>query len=220
MREFKGAFQRIYENVQNLIEAEKRLGREISKSVNFTISPYSYRGLGKMPEVLRKLGINTISIVPFYYVTGKLGREYESIMLEKFGCRAFSWKGFHHEESGVDPDEFIREYRTFLSKLNGISCYPYLELNEAQYITWFTDAVREVKTSQCYNSEALFDIQPNGDADFCVDFPDYIIGNVKKSSIKEIWNGEKAKKFQEYRAKNLLPVCHRCGAKYMAEIKS
>jgi radical SAM protein with 4Fe4S-binding SPASM domain len=67
--------------------------------------------------------------------------------------------------------------------------------------------------------EKLIDIQPSGEANFCVDFPDYSIGNVRDSSVEEIWNGRRAEAFREYRRKQPLAVCARCGAKYMAETR-
>ena len=60
------------------------------------------------------------------------------------------------------------------------------------------------------------DVQPDGEANFCVDFPDYSFGNVRSSTIKELWNGERAARFREYRRKRPLAVCHRCGAKYIS----
>jgi MoaA/NifB/PqqE/SkfB family radical SAM enzyme len=56
----------------------------------------------------------------------------------------------------------------------------------------------------------------DGPANFCVDFPDYSIGNVKAASIEELWNAGPAARFREYRRKRPLAVCHRCGAKYMS----
>ena len=54
-------------------------------------------------------------------------------------------------------------------------------------------------------------VLPNGDATFCVDFPDYVIGNVYKSNVLEILNGEKSKKFRQYIIeKDGLPLCARC----------
>jgi MoaA/NifB/PqqE/SkfB family radical SAM enzyme len=52
-----------------------------------------------------------------------------------------------------------------------------------------------------------------------VDFPDYTIGNVRDSTIAEIWNGPRAEAFRKYRRTRPLAVCSRCGAKYMAEIR-
>ena len=48
-----------------LAEEEAVAGRKISRGICFTISQYSYKGLGVMPEVARSLGIDLISIVPY-----------------------------------------------------------------------------------------------------------------------------------------------------------
>jgi MoaA/NifB/PqqE/SkfB family radical SAM enzyme len=69
------------------------------------------------------------------------------------------------------------------------------------------------------NVEDLIDIQPSGEANFCIDFPDYSIGNVNNRSIQEIWNSARAQQFRAYRRERPLAVCCRCGAKYVSEIK-
>jgi MoaA/NifB/PqqE/SkfB family radical SAM enzyme len=217
VRGARGCFQRIERGLARLHEEEKWIGQPVSKSINFTISPYSYRGLGKMPEVARSLGISTICIVPYYYVPQAVGRKYERELRENFGCAAFSWRGFHHEESGVDPDVFAEELRSYQAGLGDIHDYPYLKLSEEEYRTWFRDAVTPVGPIACSNVEKLIDIQPSGEANFCVDFPDYSIGNVRESTIAELWNSPRAEKFREYRRKRPLAVCYRCGAKYMSE---
>lgn len=55
---------------------------------------------------------------------------------------------------------------------------------------------------------------------FCVDFPDYSIGNVKESTIEDAWNSERAARFRAYRRRIPLSVCYRCRAKYMSEIEA
>jgi MoaA/NifB/PqqE/SkfB family radical SAM enzyme len=218
VRGVKGCFDRIREGVARLHEIEKSRGRSISKSLNFTISPYSYRGLGILPDVARSLSVDTVCIVPYYYFPEHVGKQYEQEMRETFGCPAFSWRGFHHEDSGVDPDEFQEQLDQFLTTLGDVYSFPYMPLSKDEYRTWFSDPLSPVGPTHCTNVEKLIDIQPNGDANFCVDFPDYTIGSVKESTIEEIWNGERAARFREYRRKKPLAVCHRCGAKYMAEL--
>jgi MoaA/NifB/PqqE/SkfB family radical SAM enzyme len=218
VRGVKGCFQRIKENVASLLEAESSSGQTISKSICFTISPYSYKGLGQMPDVARELGLGSLVIVPYYYVPDHLGKEYEK-ELKELSSPAFSWHGFHHEDSGVDFEIFQQEYRKFLAGLGDISSFPYLPLSEEEYRTWFTDPIAMVRKESCSNVEKLMDIQPNGNANFCVDFPDYCFGNVKEATISELWNSEQAERFREYRRKKQLAVCYRCGAKYMAEIE-
>jgi MoaA/NifB/PqqE/SkfB family radical SAM enzyme len=218
VRGVAGCFSRIRENITLLNELEKSSGRQLSKSITFTISPYSFRGLGVLPDVARSLVINTVCIVPYYYFPEEVGKRYEHEMRETFGCSAFSWRGFHHESSGVDPDEFQEQLEQFIATLGDVYSFPYMPLSEDEYRTWLSDPISPVGSTHCTNVEKLIDIQPHGEANFCVDFPDYTIGNVKESTIEEIWNGERAARFREYRRKKPLAVCYRCGAKYMSEI--
>ena len=218
VRGVKGCFKKLRDGVARLNELEKQSGTEISKSICFTISPYSVKGLGEMPNVARSLSIKTIAIVPYYYVTEKMGREYENVMRERLGCSTFSWCGFHHENSGVDFNEFREQYKKYQANLNGICNFPYMPFSEDEYKAWFAGSETPVGLQHCRNSEKLLDIQPSGEANFCIDFPDYSIGNVRESTIESVWNSERAEAFRRYRQATPLPVCSRCGAKYMSEM--
>ncbi len=219
VRGVKGSFNKTKDNIALLNELERKTGCRISKSICFTISKFNYEHLGEMPDVARSMSISSMNIVPYYYFPGDVGRRYERELKEDFNCSAFSWSGFHHDSSGVDFDRFREEYDKYLSNLKGIENFPYMPFTEEEYRTWFDDAVTNVRSPECMNVEKLVDIQPNGEANFCVDFPDYSIGNVMKSSIKELWDGARAERFRSYRRERPLSVCYRCGAKYISEIK-
>ncbi len=218
VRGVPGTFERIRENVRQLREVETRRGQSISKGITFTISPYSVRGLGALPDIARSMEIETVCIVPYYYVPQSVGAEYERELREELGCEAFSWRGFAHETSGVDIDVFREQHREFLARLGGLANFPYLPLTDEEYRVWFEDPRALVRRADCPNIERLIDVQPNGDANFCVDFPDYVIGNAREATIAALWNGERARRFRERRRRLPLAACHRCGAKYMALI--
>jgi MoaA/NifB/PqqE/SkfB family radical SAM enzyme len=217
VRGVRGGFIRIKEGIARLNSYIKGGEQHISTSISFTISRYSYRGLGAMPDVARDLGIKTISIIPYYYFPDAIGREYERELREHLGCPAFSWKGFHHEGSGIDLSIFRDQLRTYLKHLDGIYNYPYMSLSEDEYRIWFSDSKTPVGSPVCNNVERLIDIQPCGRANFCVDFIDYSFGNCREQTIEEAWNSERAELFRTYRRKKPLAVCYRCGAKYMSE---
>jgi MoaA/NifB/PqqE/SkfB family radical SAM enzyme len=217
VRGMKRCFRRIKEGVDRLIEVEKNNGRNISRAICFTISPYSVSGLGKMPDVARSLSISTLVIVPYNYIPSTIGNKYAKELKDHFKITAFSWTGFHHENSGVDFSEFQCEYRKYIAGLNGIRNYPYMVFSEEDYRIWFGNPTTLIGSPQCTNIEKLIDIQPDGNANFCVDTPDYSFGNVKDSTIETVWNSEKAFRFREYRRKNPLSVCYRCVAKHMSE---
>jgi MoaA/NifB/PqqE/SkfB family radical SAM enzyme len=219
VRGVKGTFQKLREGLARLAEEEKKQGKTLSKSITFTIGSANHRYLGKMPEVARGLGLGSICVVAYYFIPESVGKQYEAELEANFGCKAFSWRGFHHEGSGVDADAFLAELRTYHAALGGITDYPYFPMTGDEYRTWFGDAVTPVGSTACANVEKLIDIQPSGDANFCVDFPDFVIGNVRESTIHDLWNSPRAEAFREYRRKQPLAVCNRCGAKYMAEIR-
>jgi MoaA/NifB/PqqE/SkfB family radical SAM enzyme len=219
IRGVSGCFQKIAHGIAVLKEAERRHGKTISKSITFTISPWSYRDLGAMPEVARCLGIEQLCIVPYYYMPEALGRAYERELAEELGCPAFSWRGFCHETSGIDFGIFREQLRAYRAALRGLGDYPYLPLSEEEYRVWFEDPVAPVGSAECPNCERLIDVQPNGEANCCVDFPDYCFGSVRESSLAELFNGERALRFRERRRAKPLSACHRCGAKYMAVIR-
>ena len=216
VRGVPGTFQRIKEGVARLTELEAQGGNKISRSICFTISQYNYRSLGGMPDVARSLGLGSIAIVPYYYFPESVGQRYAD-ELHSLGCNSFAWVGFHHEESGVDFDEFEWQYHQYLATLGEVYSYPYMPLDEQQYRAWFADTHMLVGYPYCLNIDKLVDIQPDGSANFCVDFIDYSFGNVKAASIETLWNGEKAERFRLYRREHPLAVCYRCGAKYMSQ---
>ena len=216
VRGVDGCFDRIARGIAALQQAERRHGTTISKSITFTISPWSYRGLGEMPEVARRLGIGTLCIAPYYYLSGSLGRQYEQELEREFRCQAVSWRGFHHESSDVDSGVLLEQLHHYRRSLGDLVDFPYLPLSDAEYVAWFRDPVTPVHSQQCPNIERLVDIQPSGAANFCVDFPDYSFGNAREATLRELWNSEEAARFRERRRRAPLSACHRCGAKYMA----
>ena len=219
VRGVKGTYARIRESLATLKQAEQKYGTTVSKSFNYTISRYSLEGLGELPGAARDLGLKNVCIVPYYYFPESVGKAYEQEMQSVFGCPAYSWAGFHHEESGVPPELFQAQYRQYRQELKGLQDFPYMPFSEDEYRAWFADATTPVGLTRCSNVEKLIDIQPNGDANFCVDFPDYTFGNVRQATIEEIWNSKRAEKFRQYRRQKPLSICHRCGAKYMSEME-
>lgn len=223
VRSVKGCFQQLKENILLLHELEKNNTKKIGKSVCFTISPYSYKGLGVMPDVVRDLSIDTINIVPYNYVTGEIKRQSEEILKKELSSCAFSYSGFHHDSSGIDFEIFREQFREYNTRLNDLYQFPYMGnsksyLTEEDYKNWFGDPEFILGGEYCANVERLIDVQPDGSANFCVDLPDYKIGNVLQSSISEIWKSHEAQKFRQHIRKKLLPACYKCVAKYMGEI--
>jgi len=220
VRGVPGCFAQLSEGLARLRQLDPGTPHRVSRSICFTISPWSANGLGEMPAVARQLGVDTLCIVPYCYVSGAAGGEWTRQVRELVGCDAVAWRGFHHERSGVDPEVFSAQHARFEGALNGLGSYPYMPLTAKEYRDWFADPDLRVGPLGCSNVERLIDIQPTGDANFCVDLPDVSLGNVRDGSIAEIWNGDRARRFRDLRRQRPLGACSRCVARHMADIRT
>ncbi len=216
VRGVKGSFARIESGLAKLRKEAGRQGRPSPGAVLvFIISKKSYKALPELPDAARRLGLKDIVIVPYYYFDSATGAEYEKIMREELGCAANSWKGFHREGSGVDPEEFVTLLHEFKARLGDRNLIPWMELSEQDYRAWFGDCRTPAGKQECGSPRRLLDIQPNGDANFCIDFPDFVVGNINEHSVAEIWRSDRAEHFRRRIQKGLLPICARCGVKYV-----
>ena len=215
VRGVKGTFARVRTGLQELEKHEARSGYRIPRGITCTVSRYNYLGLGAMAGVARSLGVDGICIVPYYYVPETQGLAYEKRMREEFSTEAYSWRGFHHQESGVDVDQFLAQLGEFKSKLGDLPSYPYMDFTDDEYREWYSRSDTTVHQAACNNIWGLLDVQPDGNVNFCVDFPDYAIGNVAESTLHQLWHSDRARRFRELRTRMEMPVCYRCGAKYM-----
>ena len=217
VRGVPGGFARIAQGLAAVDAAcAARHAASPSRCLVFTISPWSYRGLSEMPAVSRSLGITNLALVPYYWFDQVTGEAYEAAMKQDLDCRAWSWRGFHNETSGVDWPELSRQLQQFRDNLGDLQLIPFMKYGDAHYREWFGNCTSKVGRCECRTPWRLLDIQPNGDANFCVDFPDYVVGNVSQETIEQIWNGPRAERFRSRREQAPLPICNRCGAKYMA----
>jgi MoaA/NifB/PqqE/SkfB family radical SAM enzyme len=215
VRGVKGTFARVREGLQELEKHAKNYGYKIPIGITCTLSADNYQALGGMPDVIRSLGLGVICIVPYYYFPEEQGLAYEKLMREEFNCEAYSWRGFHHEGSGVDVELFLAQLEEFKSKLGELQSYPYMAFTDDEYREWYSSSDTTIHQARCNNIWGLLDVQPDGNVNFCVDFPDYAIGNVAESTLHQLWHSDMARKFRELRTKMEMPVCTRCGAKYM-----
>jgi radical SAM protein with 4Fe4S-binding SPASM domain len=55
------------------------------------------------------------------------------------------------------------------------------------------------------------EVDSNGDMTPCRDYHDYVVGNVKESTITELWNAPAYRRFRKSLSREgLMPVCSRC----------
>ena len=69
----------------------------------------------------------------------------------------------------------------------------------------------------CYVPWVAVDITASGNVAPCHVFYDLIMGNLHNNTLKEIWNGEKFRKFRNYMENyKFMPICQGCCILYLS----
>ena len=65
--------------------------------------------------------------------------------------------------------------------------------------------------NQCVSIFMSVEVDSNGDVSLCRDYHDYVIGNIARDPVTEMWNNGLAKRFRSSIATDgIMPVCRRC----------
>ena len=85
-------------------------------------------------------------------------------------------------------------------------------LNPEKTHTYYAELETPVR-NHCIVPWCQANVNYNGDVHFCADYPDYILGNIKEQSFKEIVNGDRANRFRKAIHESeggMFPGCLRC----------
>jgi MoaA/NifB/PqqE/SkfB family radical SAM enzyme len=215
IRGVPGTYERARRGVDALRTACARARTQVSFSLNFTLGPDNLDHLAEFPDLARAWQVPVLCVVPRYWVDEHAGRDHERALAE-CGVAAWAFRGFPHDAIACEPSHLKTQLETFRERLGEIEAYPFLPLTDREYHDWLSRWDVPVGLQRCDNAWTLLDVQPSGDANFCVDFPDWTIGNVRESSLQSLWSGPRANAFRARLSQGLLPACHRCGSKYMS----
>jgi radical SAM protein with 4Fe4S-binding SPASM domain len=77
--------------------------------------------------------------------------------------------------------------------------------------TYYTNHRENFGFDRCVSIYQAVEINSNGDMSPCRDYHDYVVGNIKESTITELWNSPPYVKFRKsLGTEGLMPVCSRC----------
>jgi MoaA/NifB/PqqE/SkfB family radical SAM enzyme len=224
----RGSFERAAAGVGAVARARDELGCPAPMLLAILpITELNLEDVAPALEALRKLPLDTVNVGLRWFVSKDTGAEYEKVMSETFGVSGSSWKGF--EFDGADfavtrarqLTQLVKllkglRRRRFLDSARGRPWISFVPDVPAEGVPdYFADAARTFGHDLCPVAWYFAQVEPDGQVCFCGDFPDYFIGNVRKTSFREIWSGERAGRFRDRLAREPLPICSRCCGNYV-----
>jgi len=218
----EGSFERAAEGVRAVARARARRWR--ARPVLLAIFPITELNGDEVEETmaaLRELPLDAVNVGLRWFVPTAAGHAYETVMREEFAVEAPSWKGFEFSWSGEKEGSphlgrLVRQLKSlkrrrvfdFIRQRPWVTFVP--DVPATQVPAYLTDHSKTLGHDLCPVAWYFAQVQPDGDVVFCGDFPDYVIGNVRRQPFHDIWRGPRAVAFRARLARQPLPICSRC----------
>jgi len=153
------------------------------------------------------------------YLTWFIDRDSAERHTEDFE-RRFGFKPTTHLGWIGDWNRF--DHRVIMDKFDEIEelwqkerkCLPILfpKLRKREHVQiYYANHEETFGYNQCISIYMTLEVNSNGDVSLCRDYHDYVIGNITKDRVEDIWNNDLATKFRKsISTDGPMPVCRRC----------
>jgi len=204
----EGAFKNTCENIRYIVNTRKQKSPRII--MNVVILPENYVHLEEIIDIALDLGVDGISLGFPTFLTTEEFSVHKTELKKHFSVNDPG--GFIHVNNFSKGEmknlpSIIRSALSYAKEKN-LKIFLKPDPNEKDMAKWFDSDFKFLR--QCIYPWNVMRISPYGDIYPCAQFP-VKMGNIRISSIKEIWNGEKFVKFRTMlRREGLFTGCNRC----------
>jgi MoaA/NifB/PqqE/SkfB family radical SAM enzyme len=211
IRDKKGIYKRIISGIKKLDSAKVEI-------INLlTICEDNITELVEFPVELGRIGFSRTIYQNLIYCDSFQAGAYKKWLKKDFSQDAEKLKSWITNGFG----DWINKLPAVIKEIENreypikVELFPY-ELNSGNILDWFNPQVKlKDESIKCLMPYRHLHINPDGNAHFCVDFNDFVLGNAAREGVYKLFYSRKAEKFR----KDSNPLCKRCPWFYNKEIK-
>ncbi|WP_248925703.1 radical SAM/SPASM domain-containing protein [Paenibacillus hamazuiensis] len=224
----KGSFRKTMEAVDSLLEL-RREGRFRGRiSVHCVINNANIYYLYDLMDSFEKTGIDLVLLTFPWYISHETSAQMDDYFAEHFDWllslddhRKNSWHAFKYK---IEPHH-LPPLMEQLRKINGrvwtmrLRYQPGLEFDEIEkFVTG--EAMTSRCATDCLALATRVDVTPTGNVSACKFFSEFSVGNLKETSLSEIWKSEAYHRIRETINSGLTPACSKCNVLYLHGVSS
>ncbi|MFO7956553.1 MAG: radical SAM protein [Candidatus Brocadiia bacterium] len=215
VRGVEGTYEKVMAGVRR-IQDEKRSTGRTKPYLTFvtTVNVDNAREFPEVYEIAAREGIDFVGLQFGTFTTRETGPAYEARMRRCLDCEATSWGGFLSYDTELDIAAVQDGVRRLRGARHPFGTYFVPDLQPEDIPGYYAGTKPLEGHNSCVVPWMRADILPNGDVYPCIDFPDYIVGNIRETSLMELWNGPRYVAFRRELQRGLLPICGRCQTLY------
>lgn len=134
---------------------------------------------------------------------------------KRFGTTPFRHRSWIAEWKPRDYDLLDMQLQRLLSRSNSRSAPPVTIMppihGAGELKRYYTEHGSRFGYDECISIYQCVEINSNGDLSPCRDYHDYLVGNIRRNTISELWNSGPYRRFRRsLDREGLMPACSRC----------
>jgi MoaA/NifB/PqqE/SkfB family radical SAM enzyme len=210
----KGSYDKVIAGLKAISrEKEKQKRKYPMLNLVTVVTNKNYMDLANLSEASREYNIDLHIYNLGTYTNDKIVAEQKRFMKEKLDTDIDCLEAYNTGYNlGIDGQKLHKIIHDIQENNFGHAILTVPTLNPEKTHTYYAELETPVR-NHCVVPWCQFNVNYNGDVHFCADYPDYILGNITKQSIKEIYNGDRANLFRKtlHECKGgMFPGCLRC----------
>jgi len=212
IRGVPGTFKRIEEGI-TAIEALRSDWKSKTPKllVNLTVTGMNCDCLVETVQYLETFSLESLVLTQRWYVTEHIGHRYGEVFQEHFKVLPTSWKGYLADVSDIDCQVLAAQISELRARENRFPIQFVPDIAGEDLWRYYTAPDETFGHNTCLVPWRYTAITHRGDVTPCSDRPDYIVGNIRKTPVSELWNSPPYRLFRKTQKKRgLFPICSRC----------
>jgi radical SAM protein with 4Fe4S-binding SPASM domain len=223
----KGAFKTTIEQINRLVELREQGIYQGIISVHSVINDNMIGKLYELMEFFEETGIDLVLLCFPWFISHDTSNKMDDYFTENFNWlhdindTKSSWHAFKYQIDPQNIDALMDDLKRINKRVwkTRVRYQPGLDFDEIENFI----RGNEMKTrcaDQCLVLSTRVDITPTGNVSACKFFAEFSVGNLKDSSLAEIWNSESYDKVRKTINSGLTPACSKCNVLYLHSASS
>jgi radical SAM protein with 4Fe4S-binding SPASM domain len=210
----KGSYDKVIAGFKAINrEKEKRKAKYPMLAIVTVVTNKNYLDLENLTEASREYNIDLHVMNLGTYTNDSIVATQKRFMKEKLDTDIDCLEAYNTGYNlGIDGKKLHGILSNIQTKNHGHPILMVPILNPEKTHTYYAELETPVR-NHCIVPWCQANVNYNGDVHFCADYPDYILGNIKEQSFKDILNGERANLFRKTIHEcegGMFPGCLRC----------
>ncbi|GIO13161.1 radical SAM protein [Cohnella xylanilytica] len=220
----KGTFKKTIQQMDRLIELREQGQYQGRISVHTVINDDMIPKLYDLLEWFESKKLDLVILCFPWYISKETSLKMDDYFASKFGWlrkleekHIASWHAFKYQMNPDHSEALVEQLKRINDRMWNIRIryQPGLDYDEIRQFL-HGDEMQSRCSSKCLAIATRMDVGPTGEVTACKFFNEFKVGNLKESSISEVWDSDDYDRIREIiNVEGLTPVCSKCSLLYL-----